>query len=637
MTKLELQKIFLIRYNYLSNRAKHILTQFHLNKFEFFLRYFIVEKQTLQFELIHGCGYKTEKELYDLVNTIVTLSKEISSGHDEIYDSKFTEIQQLAFNEEFEKLPVRVKNVLSSFGANDIISFSSKILESNGLINLSKQRNCGAKTINDIFNFKQQISRILPEIIKKEELSEASDSFQELTLGKKLEKPIEINIRSEIFFDQLFDELSSRSRNILSSQKANTLESFLKFASSSNDLNDILRVRNCGEKSWNEIFSFRNRVLEYCNKRGNYNESKGLFKDIEIYLLEGKVFKASESLIFRNYFCFIQNENYKTLENIAKDSKLTNERVRQMSLIILEKIKNSVVKITSKNKDYLDQYFKDNSFTVTQLITDQINRNEGTNFTASFITYVLHCINRSDYNFICTQTKTRYYSGVFVTKSIHFDFLKYQDFFFKHIYTRRKQDLKFKVDDLIKSFSTKDSQQNSKPIEESNEILRTFKLLAESSSYDKTSILFTPEYVIFRRNTKKFLYEFLVEVLNETKRPLHFSELYKKCIKRGIKVASAVTVHSMLQRYPGIFGLKGPGIYGLLEWGGYFGTIGDVTEKLLKERNKPINRGELTEILSRELYISQDSINTVLFNYEPEKRFIKMRNNCIGLKEWADK
>ena len=115
---------------------------------------------------------------------------------------------------------------------------------------------------------------------------------------------------------------------------------------------------------------------------------------------------------------------------------------------------------------------------------------------------------------------------------------------------------------------------------------------------------------------------------------MHFTELYQECLKRKINAGSALNIHSTMIRYNKIFGLKGPGIYGLFEWGGCFGSIGDVTEKIIKERNKPIGRRELVEILCRELYISQDSISTVLFNYTPEQRFVKMKNDTIGLREW---
>ncbi len=116
---------------------------------------------------------------------------------------------------------------------------------------------------------------------------------------------------------------------------------------------------------------------------------------------------------------------------------------------------------------------------------------------------------------------------------------------------------------------------------------------------------------------------------------MHFSDIYMESIKRGFQIKSVESVHSTLIRRNDVFGLKGPGIYGLIEWGGYFGTIGDVAAKILEERNKPISRRELENILCRELYISKDSISVVLFGYELEKRFIRTKNDTISLRIWA--
>ena len=62
--------------------------------------------------------------------------------------------------------------------------------------------------------------------------------------------------------------------------------------------------------------------------------------------------------------------------------------------------------------------------------------------------------------------------------------------------------------------------------------------------------------------------------------------------------------------------------------------IGDVAERYLKEKGKPIYKKDLEEFLCSQLIISQDSINIILFGYENEDRFVKFRSGNIGLKEW---
>jgi hypothetical protein len=169
------------------------------------------------------------------------------------------------------------------------------------------------------------------------------------------------------------------------------------------------------------------------------------------------------------------------------------------------------------------------------------------------------------------------------------------------------------------------------------QVLKVFKLFEETYSDAANEIQLTRNFIIIKRNTKKLKHEFIVDILNEYKKPMHFTELYEECLKRNIKVTSALAIHGLMQHYPEVFGLKGQGMYGLKEWGGRFGTIGDVAEQIIKEKNQPIDRRELINTLCRELYVSQDSVSTVLFFYEPEKRFIKWKNDKVGLHEWLIK
>ena len=142
--------------------------------------------------------------------------------------------------------------------------------------------------------------------------------------------------------------------------------------------------------------------------------------------------------------------------------------------------------------------------------------------------------------------------------------------------------------------------------------------------------------IIIKKNEKKQQYEYLIELLREFGHPMHFTDLFKLCVSRNIEFKSDINVHATLQRYDNFFGLKGPGTYGLKEWGGCFGSIGDVSEKYLKDNNCPVYQKELEEFICSELIVSQDSIREVLFNYLPEKRFVRIKGGMVGLKEWQN-
>ena len=209
----------------------------------------------------------------------------------------------------------------------------------------------------------------------------------------------------------------------------------------------------------------------------------------------------------------------------------------------------------------------------------------------------------------------------------------------QYIDTRRDKNIALNIDHLFKSFSSTASNNllpTPRTIDPLDRLTFTgfLQSLADYYQAENNPISVDSDIVIFEKNTRKYTYDYLAEILNHYKKPMHFTELYNICCEKGMEISTPLNIHATIQHHPDIFGLKGQGIYGLVEWGGYFGTIGDVTERLLKERNKPIDRKELEDILCRELYISQSSIREVLFHYAHENRFVKLKNDTVALKEW---
>ncbi len=633
MTKQELENKFLLKVNRLSNRAKFVLQRLKLDQFETFFHFFIEEKNMIDFHQLRNCGYQTGKELYNLINSIAGSAPQYKKEN-EVVISKHAE---LLFDEKFHELSTRTRNILSQIGANYIFGFKQTILIHNTLFSSGKLRNCGDKTYREILEFKQKVLEILAQHEQTDSLESISEQKPNCFFDKNSNESVTFSKRAELKFDKQFDELSNRTKNVLSALGADYIFGFNEKILADIKFN-FKKPRNCGEKTYNEITEFKSKVLAIIEQDQNEEKSNSLFKDIEIYLFEGNVLRGVELDIVLHYYNFIQKNKSKSLQEIAESVDLTQERVRQLSKIVLDNIKNIILKLFRKGNYDLQNYFQNQYFVVTQNFTDFINKSDKTNFSPTFIIHVLKWVAPTNYDFIDVKEKSRSYSGVFIRNSIQFDFQKCFEFLSQYVDVRRKEDVKVKVDDLIKFFARiKKENLFSKPNEldliDRMQILEVLKIFTEYISNEEDEIDITPNLIVFKRNTKKLKYEFIVEILSECKKPMHFTELYEECVKRGIKIKSALSIHGMIQHYPDIFGLKGQGIYGLIEWGGYFGKIGDVAEKLLKEKNKPMYRIELIEILSRELYISQDSINTVLFNYEPEKRFVKMNNSTIGLKE----
>lgn len=638
MTKLQIQEIYQSKLTNLSAKARFILFMLKLDGFDDFYNCFIDQKQKINFSQLKNCGFQTQQELIELIKTITNLSIDLQMEAAFQTPTKADKQKEMFFNREFEKLNVRAKNVLGSFGINDYYSFNERIIKSGDLVLISKIRNCGAKTTTEITDFAKRILQILHETNGNYDSNslKTRDFVGSIPLTRKLVERNIFKSEEELLFTTGFDFLSNRTKNVLISSQANNLQGFVKNILNNSDLYDLKTLKNCGETTEKEIGAFKNHILDLLSKTRDVEVVRNLFMDLKIYIFDAKVLRPTENMILCNYFGYTEETTFKSLDSIAAEVSLTKERVRQITFSVLEKIKNIVCKITNNDKHYLISYFHEDFFTITPSIARTINIKEGTSFSSAFITYVLQCIEYSGYNFICVDDRPAQYSGFFYKKELPFNFSSSHKILDSNIPVKRKHDIKIKIDDLISAFMTNNSHEGKVGSDVKNQFVKAFKLLCECKYAEPNLILQSNEHIIFRRNTKQKLYDSIRDILNYYKKPLHFTEIFDECLKNGVQVSSALNIHSLMQRYPNIFGLKGPGIYGLIEWGGYFGTIGDVTEQLLRERNKPIDRKELTEILTRELYISQDSINTILFHYENENRFVRMKKSTIGLKEWLN-
>ncbi len=507
---------------------------------------------------------------------------------------------EIKFKDERQWLNVRAKNILQDSGVYLFDDFYKMYIENAKSVDFKSLRNCGAKTEKELNEFVQSI------------LSEA----KELLPKTEPDKPIVINSRIDLVFEERFDRLQNRAKNVLKKAGANTFKGFYEqILQAESPDSYILRLRNCGVTTQKEILKFKAEVEELALSGKWNNIPNGIFADIQFSFFETNLFTERELLIVQDYYCIEQNRESETLDDISKVLELTRERVRQISVDILKKIKRNVKRIVEKSEQDICKYFIQDYFEVDSNLAEQINNSEGTNFCFGFISYVLETCCPVNYTFINTgANKLPDYRGIIVNNSIPLKFQACFKFLTQQRNTRRNKDIKIEVENLIERFrinnrSTLFQEANDFNLLDKMQVLGVLQLFASNLANEKNQIDVNSECIVFKRNTKKLKYEYLAEILREYKRPMHFSELENESKRRGLSIKS---VQGALMHHPETFGLKGQGTYGLIEWGGYFGSIGDVTEQLLRERKEPIDRKELEDILCRELYISQDSIREVL-------------------------
>ncbi len=108
-------------------------------------------------------------------------------------------------------------------------------------------------------------------------------------------------------------------------------------------------------------------------------------------------------------------------------------------------------------------------------------------------------------------------------------------------------------------------------------------------------------------------------ILQETKKPMHFSEISKSIKDSEFKRKNVTTqaIHNELIKDKR-FVLIGRGIYALAEWGYSKGTVSDIIADVLKKENGPLHRDE---IVKRVLKHRQVRETTILLNLQSKSEF----------------
>ena len=128
-----------------------------------------------------------------------------------------------------------------------------------------------------------------------------------------------------------------------------------------------------------------------------------------------------------------------------------------------------------------------------------------------------------------------------------------------------------------------------------------------------------------RMNDKIYL------VLKMIGKPLHYRDIAKQINESRFdkKIANAETIHNELimdHRYV----LVGRGIYALKEWGYKKGTVADIIVNILNESDKPLSRQEIIEKVLKQRIVKKATIQLALMN---KSKFRKLENGEFDLNK----
>jgi hypothetical protein len=403
MTKEELESKFFEEIKCLNTRALNVLHRCGLLDFDTFFYWHFIKKEEMDFLSLRRCGYKTEEELERFVR-IMKLS--------ERNDDKL----KLKFEKEVIKLNARARNILEDQGLLYFDFFYDLYFIQNNRIDFKKIRNCGIKTrkeldefVTTLCNSKEIETRIINPIIIRPQLLQNNPII-----------PLKVDFRTILFFEKEFEKLSVRSKNILKSLDASTINGFQNNILFKDD-QSILIIRNCGKHTLQEILDFKNIFRNIIDRSGKPTTDNFCFSSLEIYLNFSNRLKSVETEIFKYYYGFIKSEKRTTLTEIGYCYNLSRERVRQISKSLLQKIKGILINVTACYKLNFHQYFNSKYFVVNQEFADKINQNESTNFSTQFISFVLSITCLQEYSFYSFGSEYLSENVIFIHGDISID------------------------------------------------------------------------------------------------------------------------------------------------------------------------------------------------------------------------
>ncbi|HUX59537.1 MAG TPA: hypothetical protein VMV77_21370 [Bacteroidales bacterium] len=616
MTKEELKHKYLNELKVLSPRAVNTLKYFNVFDFESFYNYYIIRKNHIDFLKRTNCGFKTKEEIEKFIR-IMTISEGINDN------------LKLEFETRVIKLNTRAKNILEDLGLLTFELFFDLYFIQLKTINFKLVRNCGEKTKKELDQFVSNLC----EIQKTEFQNFGPPILRPQLLEKNPVIPLKVDFKTNLLFEEEFNKLSIRSKNILIGIGGNTINGF-----HDNILykpaDFILNIRNCGLTTVEEISTFKKIFVKILEQQTT-NIDNNYFSNLYYYLSTSVFLRPIETELFNSYYGFRQNEIRVTLTELGYRHHLTRERVRQISKSIQRRLKGIIIIATKKYNLNFYQYFQDEYFVVDQEFVDKINRNENTNFSTKFVSFVLSITCPAEYSYYFFNKKSPD-SVFFIHKNIPIDFIRLFHYLEMINIPKSNSREKVSIDDIIRKIPKREYPIGSLKTFSKEGIIKIIQLFIKHNINRKVLIEIDEDYLVIKNKNKNLMmHEIIYQILYEYKRPMHYSDIYVECMKKRLKPTTESSVHGTLTRRTDIFGVKGPGMYGLREWGGFFGSIGDVAEQILEQRNEPILKQELDNILSRELYISKDSILTVLLDYDLEKRFVKIKDNKISLRKWT--
>jgi hypothetical protein len=586
-------------------------------------------------------------------------------------------LEQLAV---IENLGIRSQNACKYFSLNtlrDIIYYYKK----NG--DFLKVRNCGRKSNDELINVcKKYEESFIDELIthiEDENKNPIVSKIDELTVKQKA-------VLNNIIYSK-FNKLSVRSKNALSA----LLQDSITVRALHKEFFDVKKyefknIRNVGEFSGEEIEAFISEVKELIelvslfedneilkeyynsylvknyqvsqdviNKIGeeyDFNFGYPIFKTL-YYLVEGNyLFDEKEKTVFFGLLNFFYDATPPFIKDFKSNLNLTRERFRQLRNKTLKKLPNIINGLFNLELNYenLNTYQlspNDEFINISDDDVCEINQNENVNFNSQFIIYIFSILLKKTHDFIgnseniffnkSTNNKQGWNNFYLIRKDLTwiFDFNKFMQDVYIRLSSKIQDDYKFYFQSYLLNFQNENCLSN----------LDTISTICETLVFSEFELTIDiEENIVFKRNVKKQVIQYVYEVLKEKNEPMAIYDIYNtiELTYPGI-TKSAEALRGSCQRDPNLIFFGRSSTYGLKIWEDEQdirgGTIRDISEEFLLTQKEPKHIDKITEYVNRYRDTTAKNIYANL-KMEDNNRFVFFSGLLIGLKSkgyWDNK
>jgi len=374
-------------------------------------------------------------------------------------------------------------------------------------------------------------------------------------------------------------------------------------------------------------------------------------------VLFNKLSDRERDVLERRFGLFMNKKE--TLEKIGQAHKLTRERIRQIEVASIKKIKQledlnknisglkkTIIQLLEEHGGLMEkEYMFDNLVNMSADLGKTKNKEDAD-------------IHRNHFNFLISKLlpaefeeikKSKYFKDSFKLKYQSLDHLESLT---EELLGKIKQAKKILLtDELINLTKESDNYKNNEEKFKIPNKMDVSKILNNALFSENVDLINNNKIVYsllkaardieqnkfghwgirdWREIKPKTINDKIYLILKNNNKPMHFTEIAKKINQTGFdkKQANAATVHNELildSKYI----LVGRGLYGLRDWGYREGTVADVVEAILMSSDKPLSRDEIIAKVLEQRDVKKATINLALVD---KKKFEQLSNGKYQLK-----